>query len=64
MRKDYRVGDTIEYRHFGGGLRVVTVTHKERDIKNGFPGFDGDTPDGDTWWGYDHQIVRVVKRGT
>ena len=38
---DYRVGDVIVYRSFGG-RRTVRVTNREADIKNGRPGFDGD----------------------
>lgn len=56
----YKVGDTIQYRTFGGGLRTVVVTDKMDDVKNGRPGFDGYLV-GDPQamvWGYDDQIVR------
>ena len=55
---NYKVGDTITYRPFGGSLRTVVVVDKCDDIKNGYPGFDGDNDEGH-WWGYDDQIVRV-----
>jgi len=54
----YKIGDTITYRLFSGGLRTVVVADKCDDIKNGRPGFDGDNDEGH-WWGYDEQIVRV-----
>ena len=65
---DYQIGDVITYQPFGGGTRRVRVTHKEPDIKNGRPGFDGqligDVPDGlgDGVWGYDDQILMVSRR--
>lgn len=59
---DYKVGDTIEYVTFGGGVRRVTVTQREADVKNGYPGFDGIMADGMTVWGYDDQIERVISR--
>ena len=61
----YNVGDTIEYRAFGGETRTVEVQGKEDDIKNGRPGFDGvciNPNPGQPVWGYDDQITRVVKR--
>jgi hypothetical protein len=51
----------IQYRPFGGGLRNVTVETKEADVKNGRPGFDGITDRGEYVWGYDDQIIAVVK---
>jgi hypothetical protein len=63
MTIDYEVGDTIEYSPFGGGVRRVLVEAKESDIKNGYPGFDGTIAGGEaTVWGYDDQIIRVVKK--
>jgi len=56
----YRVGSVIKYRSMGGEIRVVTVTSKESDIKNGRPGFDGDMRSGEGVWGYDDQIIAVV----
>lgn len=60
----YDVGDTITYTTFGGHQsRTVRVTHKEDDIKNGRPGFDGVVilgPETDLEvWGYDDQITKV-----
>lgn len=60
MKNKYRVGDLIVYVAFGGERRTVTVISKEDDIKNGQPGFDGEDADGNSWWGYDDQIVKVL----
>jgi hypothetical protein len=68
MTEQYEEGDTIEYATPGGERRVVRVDLKSDDIKNGRPGFDGtiiragNTATGQTVWGYDDQIVRVVAR--
>lgn len=62
---NYNVGDTIQYRHFGGGVRTVLVEEKDSDIKNGRPGFAGEClTEGDAGgvWGYDDQVICVVKR--
>ncbi len=40
---EYRVGDVIIYSPFGGSRRKVKVTNREANIKNGRPGFDGET---------------------
>lgn len=56
-----KTGDTVEYATFGGGIRVVAVTHVLKDVKNGYPGFDGvivGTED-ETVWGYADQILKV-----
>ena len=62
-----KVGDTLQYRAFGGELRTVIVDGVESDIKNGRPGFDGTIIEGAdrgrTVWGYDSQIVWVVSKG-
>ena len=60
--KSYNVGDAITYIQFGGQHMTVVVTNKERDVKNGRPGFDGydPSPGGGSWWGYDDQIIDVV----
>lgn len=39
--KSYNVGDTVRYETFTGDLRVVQITAKHSDVKNGRPGFDG-----------------------
>ncbi len=59
----YRVGSTITYKAFGGVVRNVVVENKERDIKNGRPGFDGhmEYKKSAGVWGYDDQIVHVVR---
>lgn len=59
----YQVGSIIQYKAFGGELRTVIVESKEADIKNGRPGFDGELVDAsnETVWGYDDQIVQIVK---
>lgn len=56
---EYRAGDTVTYRVFGGELRTVRVTARLTDVKNGQPGFDGVLPSGATVWGYDVQIEAV-----
>lgn len=56
----YNIGSVIEYVAFGGVVRTVNVTNWEPDIKNGCPGFDGITTHGESVWGYDRQITRVV----
>lgn len=61
MRFKYRVGSVIQYVSFGGGLRTVTVDEKEDDIKGGRPGFGGINDRGEGVWGYDDQIITVVK---
>lgn len=58
----YEVGDEIEYEDLGGGQRIVRVTARSDDIKNGRPGFDCVGNHGEEWWGYDYQIIRVVRR--
>jgi hypothetical protein len=49
--RTYAVGDTIEYSAFGGVRRTVLVTNREEEIKNGRPGFDGITTEGESVWG-------------
>jgi hypothetical protein len=58
----YKAGSTIKYRSFGGGVRTVVVEVREADVKNGRPGFVGTTTSGEDVWGYDDQIIEVVKR--
>ena len=58
---NYRPGSIIEKEDSAGPIRVV-VTAKEQTIKNGMPGFDGyKEKDGTPIWGYDSQIIRVIK---
>jgi len=68
---NYGEGSIIIYNAFGGCRRKVLVEEKERDIKNGRPGFSGvmvgpdnkPLADDDAGvWGYDDQILQVVKR--
>lgn len=73
---NYQVGDVVEQRVFGGMLRLVLVKERDPDIKNGWPGFSGTevretgetVPNpyglGSGVWGYDHQVVRIVRRAT
>ena len=58
---NYRVGSTIKYRAFDGEVRTIVVEEKSSDIKNGRPGFDGLAHDGTHCWGYDDQIIEVVR---
>lgn len=58
----YEVGDVIEQDSFGG-LRLVLVTGREADVKNGRPGFVGTVPGSEFGaWGYDDQIVTVWRK--
>lgn len=66
----YNVGSVIEYVTPTGRERRVKVAYKSPDIKNGFPGFDGnliEDPDATpapflgSVWGFDSQITRVVE---
>ena len=69
MNFKYQVGSIIQYNSFSE-QRLVRVTAKESDIKNGEPGFDGVVvkyQDG-VWvdtsrmvWGYDDQICGVCQ---
>lgn len=73
----YKVGSIIQYRTLSGGIRVVKVTDKDDDIKNGKAGFDGIELDPRTRkpkppvvrgdkdlnvWGYDNDIEKVIKK--
>lgn len=68
----YKIGDIISYNAFGGLKRTVLVEDREDEIKNGRPGFSGKLvgsdhkplpeKDGMGVWGYDSQIVRVIRR--
>jgi hypothetical protein len=71
----YKVGDVIEQACFGmmDCKRIVIVTERESDVKNGRPGFSGRLCDeqgqeicqddriGNGVWGYDTDVVRVVR---
>lgn len=64
MQKEYQIGDVISYVPFGGGRRTGVVTNKEDDVKNGRPGFDMRGLDGESYWGYDDQIIEVTAAET
>jgi hypothetical protein len=60
---EYQIGDTIEYMTFAESYREVVVTGKH--MEKGKPGFDGVLTVPAAYpsvWGYDYQVVRVVKR--
>lgn len=58
MNHHYEIGDTITYRPFGNSpIRTGVVIEKDAEIKHGEPGFVLDT----NAWGYDDQIISVVK---
>jgi hypothetical protein len=57
---DYEIGSLVEYRLWSGAHRRVRVNRKIKDIKPGCDGFDGIAQDGKSYWGYDHQITRVL----
>jgi len=70
----YNVGDIILQQSWTSGQRLIRITNKSSDIKNGEAGFDGIVCDKDgkevdtkpsSWnkvWGYDDQIIKVVKK--
>ena len=59
----YRVGSVIRYRTIADRMRTVVVTKKQRNVKNGRPGFEGreTTGTGNMVWGYDEGITQVIK---
>ena len=63
MTPEYTVGSIVEYAAFGGGLRIVRITSRHSNIKNGRAGFDAEYLDGKDYdvWGYDSQITRVLQ---
>lgn len=62
---DYESGDVVAYSAFGGAYREVVVEERIPEIKNGRDGFVGTVVEGreagKEIWGYDYQIVRVVR---
>jgi hypothetical protein len=62
LKLNYKAGSIIKYRPFTGPVRKVVVEDREEDVKNGRPGFVGTTTSGEDVWGYDDQIIEVVKR--
>lgn len=69
FKVNYNVGDIIQYRTFSGTVRSVLVEEKDDDVKNGRPGFAGrnvsaSPGDAPHVWGYDADIIRVVKKKT
>jgi len=62
MNTEYKVGDTIRYRAFGGEVRKIRIDYRTDDIKDNRAGFDGTMIDtGMGVWGYDEQIIQVIK---
>ena len=57
MANPPRVGEMIVYRTFAGMWRSVEVTAVHDVVKNGRPGFDGVDRNGNTYWGYNDQIL-------
>jgi dUTPase len=58
----FKVGDRIIQWCFGEekAKRMVLVTSKHEDVKNGRSGFDGTTAEGYTVWGYDSEVKAVL----
>jgi len=52
-----KVGEMIVYCTFSGMRRAVEVTAVHEIVKNGRPGFDGVDLSGNSYWGYNDQIV-------
>jgi hypothetical protein len=61
--KDVREGSVVFVcGDFGTGpAKRVTVTYTDNDIKNGYPGIDYITEDGDERWAYLTQVQSVVQ---
>lgn len=58
---EIRVGSVIRYASRNGAeLSDMVVTGVYNDVKNGYPGFDGELPNGDAFWGYEEQCVRII----
>jgi hypothetical protein len=62
----FEVGDIIEYEVIGTSdhKRIILVSEKSNNIKNGRAGFAGDIVDGrnaNSYWGYSEDITRVWK---
>ena len=57
----YDVGDDVEYELTERWRRIARVVRKYENVKKGEPGFECLGPNGEEWWGYAHQIVRVVR---
>lgn len=68
-RAGYKAGDVVRQRFSGGDDRLVRVTDRLPDVNDGRPGFDGielcpelkQRTEGDAVWGYDDQIVEVIR---
>jgi len=54
------VGEHVYYRTFGQSMRYVQVTEVYDNIKNGKAGFDCVDLSGNTYWGYDEQIIDII----
>ena len=60
---DYTAGSVVKYKAFCGTIRETVIIESHVEIKEGCSGFDGylkNDPE-KTVWGYDHQIIEVVK---
>ena len=62
----YMRGDIVTYKDFMGQIKSVQVVAREKNIKNGKPGFTGifsgighQYKTGTTLWGYDDQIIAI-----
>lgn len=60
-KHNYRIGSKIKYRNNGGQIVTLVVDEIEEDIKNGQPGFGGNTEKGEGVWGYDDQVIAVLR---
>jgi len=59
---DIQVGKKYYIQSSFGSGRLVEgiITNVEYDIKNGTPGVDYETEDGEGSWAYDHQVKKAV----
>jgi len=60
---DYRIGSTIKYLTISNNVRTVLVTWKDENINSeGAAGFEAEELGSfDEVWGYDSDILEVVK---
>lgn len=62
MNGRYEIGDTVVYESTSGRVRECIVESKDPNIKHGYSGFTGTTTDGEQVWGYDDDIIRVIRK--
>ena len=56
---DIKIGQKVNVRTWSGRIETGKIVGKDEDIKNGMPGIDYETDDGEGYWCYLSQIVKV-----